>query len=39
MFGFFRLYWGGAQLLTSALATYYIAKYNKTWKMPWIVFG
>lgn len=39
MFGFFKLYSGGLQLLASALATFFIAKFERSKNMPWIVFG
>jgi lysophospholipid acyltransferase len=33
-----KIYSAFFQLLASILATYFIAKYNKSSKMPWIVF-
>ncbi|KAG8757310.1 lysophospholipid acyltransferase [Serendipita sp. 396] len=39
MFGLFRLYSGATQLLACALATYFIAKIDRSKNMPWIVFA
>ncbi|KIM25146.1 hypothetical protein M408DRAFT_10539 [Serendipita vermifera MAFF 305830] len=39
MFGFFELYWGSTQLITIALVTYFVAKFDRSKNMPWIVFG
>lgn len=33
-----QIYTAFFQLLASILATYYIAKYDKSSKMPWVVF-
>jgi lysophospholipid acyltransferase len=39
MFGLFRVHATVLQLLVSATATYLIVQFDKSKKMPWIVFG
>lgn len=39
LLGILRLYWGTAQLVFSIVGTYLLVCFNRTERMPWLVFG